>query len=119
MQPAVTTLAPSRSTASAPTNTIEHYVGQRVAAVAAILLEALDERQHGALSPRTKMAGGDQLAALHGLRIFMLADWPFDEICRVHGAAALRAADVSPRIADILVDEVLTLLHKIARTAAN
>ena len=119
MQPAVTTLAPSRSTASAPTNTIEHYVGQRVAAVAAILLEALDERQHGALSPRTKMAGGDQLAALHGLRIFMLADWPFDEIARKHGAAALRAADISPRNADILVDEVLILLRKIARTAAN
>jgi hypothetical protein len=49
----------------------------------------------------------------------MLADWPFDEICRVHGAAALRAVDVSPPNADILVDEVLTLLHKIARTAAN
>jgi hypothetical protein len=121
MQPATaaTTLAPSRSTVPTPANTIERYVGQRVAAVAGIILEALQERQHGGLSPRTRTAGGDQLAALHGLRVFMLADWPFDEIARKHGAAALRAADVSPRNADILVDEVLNLLAKIARTAAN
>ena len=119
--PAVTTHAPARSAAKAlaPANTIERYVGQRVAAVAAIILEALQERQHGGLSPRTRTAGGDQLAALHGLRIFMLDDWDFDAIARKHGAAALRAADISPRNADILVDEVLTLLHKIARTAAN
>jgi len=116
---AVTALAPSPSAAKAPANTIETYVGRRVAAVAAILLEALQERQHGGLSPRTRTAGGDQLAALHGLRIFMLDDWDFDAIARKHGAAALRAADISPRNADILVDEVLTLLHKIARTAAN
>jgi hypothetical protein len=116
---AVTALAPSPSAAKAPANTIETYVGRRVAAVAAILLEALQERQHGGLSPRTRTAGGDQLAALHGLRIFMLDDWDFDEIARKHGAAALRAADISPPHAAILVDEVLTLLHKIARTAAN
>ena len=49
----------------------------------------------------------------------MLDDWDFDAIARKHGAAALRAADISPRNADILVDEVLNLLAKIARTAAN
>jgi hypothetical protein len=32
---------------------------------------------------------------------------------------ALRAADISPATADVLVDEVLNLLHQIARTAAN
>jgi len=116
---AVTPLAPSPSTISPPANTIETYVGQRVAAVAATILEALQERAGGGLTPATRTRGGDLLAALHGLRLFMLADWPFDEICRVHGAAALRAADVSPANAAILVDEVLILLHKIARTAAN
>jgi hypothetical protein len=53
------------------------------------------------------------------LRQFLIPDWDFDGICRVHGAAALRAADVAPRTADVLVDEVLILLHKIARVAAN
>ena len=121
MQPAtaVSLPAPSPSAAKAPANTIELFVGRQVAAAGLAILEALDERQHGGLTPRTRQRGGDQLAALHGLRIFMLADWPFDEICRVHGAAALRAADISPRNADILVDEVLNLLAKIARTAAN
>jgi len=118
--PAITvTPAPSRSTPATPANTIERYVGQRVAAAAGVILEALAERQGGGLSPATRTAGGDQLAALHGLRLFMLADWDFDAIAREHGAAALRAADVSPANADVLVDEVLILLHKIARTAAN
>ena len=119
--PATVPLASAPPTAKtiAPANTIENYVGQRVSAVAAILLEALAERQDGGLTSSTKMRGGDLLAALHGLRLFMIADWPFDEICRVHGAAALRAADVSSAHADVLVDEVLNLLHKIARTAAN
>jgi len=116
---AVDTLAPSSSAAPTPANTIERYVGQRVAAAGIAIAEALDERQHGRLSTATRTRGGDLLAALHGLRLFMLADWPFDEICRVHGAAALRAADVSPAAADVLVDEVLALLRKIARTAAN
>jgi len=119
MHPAVTTLAPSRSTASAPANTIERYVGRQVANAAMILLEALAERSDGGLTPATRTRGGDQLAALHGLRIFMLADWDFDAIARAHGGAALRAADISPTAADTLIDEVLILLHKIAREACN
>jgi len=90
-----------------------------VAAVAAVVLEALQERAGGGLTPRTKMAGGDALAGLHGLRLFMLPDWNFDALARKHGAAALRTAGVSPAHATILVDEILILLHKIARTAAN
>jgi hypothetical protein len=90
-----------------------------VAAVGLAIAEALAERQGGGLSPATRTRGGDLLAALHGLRLFMLADWDFDAIARQHGAVALRAVDVSPTTAAILVDEVLILLHKIARTAAN
>jgi len=40
-------------------------------------------------------------------------------MAREHGTAALRAADVSPRIADVLVSEVLDLLHKVVRAALN
>jgi hypothetical protein len=118
--PVATTLAPAASRSFAATNTIEHFVGQQVAALAVVLLEGLHERANGGrLTPGTKTAGGDQLAALHGLRLFMLADWDFDGICRIHGAAALRAADISPGNADVLADEVVSLLHKIARVAAN
>jgi hypothetical protein len=119
---AATTPAPaaSRSPAATPANAIEHFVGQQVAALGAILLEGLHERANGGrLTPGTKTAGGDQLAALHGLRQYMIADWDFDGICRIHGAAALRAADISPGNADVLADEVVSLLHKIARVAAN
>jgi hypothetical protein len=121
MQPAtaVDTLAPSRSTASVPANTIERYVGRQVANAAMILLEALVERSDGGLTPATKTRGGDQLAELYGLRQFMIGTWDFDAICREHGTAALCAADVSPSTADRLVDEVLILLHKIVRAEAN
>ena len=121
MQPtaADTIHAPARSTSTTPANTIEHYVGRLVAGAAATLLEALAERSDGALTPATRTRGGDQLAALYGLRCFMIGTWDFDGICREHGKLALRAADVSPSTADRLVDEVLILLHKIVRAAAN
>jgi hypothetical protein len=122
MQPATaaTTLAPSRSTASAPTNTIEHYVGQRVAAAGLAILEALSERQGGGLTPRTRQRGGDAIAALYGLRNFLIVDFPnFDSLAREHGVAMLRAAGVSPIHADVLADEVLILLAKVVRTALN
>ena len=116
---AVTPLAPSTAKATVLPNTIETYVGRRVAAAGLVIAEALAERQDGGLTPATRARGGDLLAALHGLRLFMLADWDFDAMAREHGAAALRAADISPTNAAILVDEVLSLLHKIARTACN
>jgi hypothetical protein len=119
MQPAiaVTALAPSSSTT--PANTIEIFVGQRVAVAGMAILEALAERQDGGLTPATKMRGGDVLAVLHNMRQFMTPDWDFDAIARKHGAAALRAADISPPHADVLVDEILNLLHNIARAVAN
>jgi hypothetical protein len=119
--PAVTTHALARSTAKAlaPASTIEHYVGRQVAAAAATLLEALAERSDGGLTPATRTRGGDQLAALYGLRQFMIGTWDFDAICREYGRLSLCAADVSPSTADRLVDEVLTLMHKIVRSAAN
>jgi hypothetical protein len=111
--------APARSTAKPSPNTIERHVGEIVAAAACSILKALHEYQNGGLSSRTKMAGGDLLAQLYGLRCFMIDAWDFDAICREHGKLALRAADFSASTADKLIDEVMILLHKIVRAEAN
>jgi len=117
---AVDTLAPSRSTASVPANTIEHRIGVLVATAGIAIAEALDEHRHGALSPRTKTRGGDLICELVRLRQFLIADLPdFDRVAREHGTAALRAAGVSPVTADLLASEVLDLLGKVVRTALN
>ena len=120
LTPATVPLAPSPSTATAPTNTIEYRVGAIVAAAGMVIVEALDERQHGALSPRTKMRGGDLICELFRWRKFLIADYPtFDAMAREHGAVVLRAAGVSPVTADLLATEVLDLLGKVVRTALN
>ena len=118
--PAVTTSAPSSSPSTAPPNTIEYRVGAIVAAAGIAIAEALAERADGGLTPTTKMRGGNLIAELFRLRQFLIADFPnFDAMAREHGTAALRAADVSPRIADVLVSEILDLLHKVVRAALN
>jgi len=118
--PAINLPALSSSTAPTPANTLEHYVGLQVAAAACAIMEALDERRHGALSPRTRMAGGDRIVALYQLRQFLIVDLPnFDSITREHGVAVLRAADVSPATAGVLVNEVLDLVAKVTRVALN
>jgi hypothetical protein len=84
------------------------------------IAEALEERRHGALSPRTRQRGGDLICELVRLRQFLIVDVPsFDAIAREHGVAMLRAADVSPATASVLVDEVLDLMHKVTRIALN
>jgi hypothetical protein len=119
--PAVTTHAPTKSPTK-PSPTIERYVGEIVAAAAGAIMEALHEYRHGGLSPRTKMAGGDLICDLFKLRQYMIADWPFDQIAREYGAAVLREtcdSDLDARRIDVLVDEVLRLLHKVVRAAVN
>jgi hypothetical protein len=116
--PAVIISAPAPSTAeTAPT--LERHVGERVAAAALTLAEALAERQDGGLTRATKMRGGDLIGELFGLRQHMVGFWDFDALAKEHGAAVLRAADVSPATADCLVDEVLAILHKVVRAALN
>jgi len=121
--PATVPLTPTSSTGKTSVNTgpsHEFLIAQLVAAAGLVIVEALQERADGGLSPATKTRGGDLLARLVGLRQFLIADFPdFDALARQHGGAALRAADVSPIVADRLVDEVLTLLHKIVRTTLN
>jgi hypothetical protein len=122
VHPSATTVAASALAASkadiAPT--LEGRIGALVAAAGIALAEALDEQQLGALSLRTKMRSGDLICELVRLRQFLLADFPdFDCVAREHGVALLRAADASPATANVLVDEVLDLVHKVTRIALN
>jgi hypothetical protein len=101
-------------------NTLEHRVGELVAAAGIAIAEALDEHRHDALTPATRARGGDLICELARLRRFFIIDFPnFDSLVREHGAAALRATGVSPANADVLADEVLNLLHKVIRTTLN
>jgi hypothetical protein len=117
----IVTPAPVRSTNKTPasTSSLEPLVGQLVAAAGITIVEALGEYRDGGLTPRTKGRGGDLIAQLVGLYHFAIVDLDFDNVARVHGMAALRAADVSPSTADRLVDEVLRLLHKVVQTTLN
>jgi hypothetical protein len=121
--PATVPLAPSPSTVTAkPVPTIERHVGALVAAAALVLAQALAERQDGGLTRATRTQGGDAIAALYGLRQFMVADWPFDDIAREHGTAVLRetcGSVIDTRTINILVDEVLDILRKVVRAPVN
>jgi hypothetical protein len=113
------TLAPAASkTDIAPT--LEGRIGALVATAGIALAEALDEQRLGALSLRTKMRSGDLICELVRLRQFLIADFPdFDHVARERGGVMLRAAGASPATADVLIDEVLDLVHKVMRIALN
>src|SRR5262245_42041084 len=116
-----TAVTPAPSTAKADiTSTLEHRIGVLVATAGIAIAEALEEHRHDALSPRTRQRGGDLICELVRLRLFLITDLPnFDRVAREHGVAMLRAADVSLATADVLVDEVLDLMHKVTRIALN
>jgi hypothetical protein len=120
-QPADTTVALSPSTDETEP-TLEHSIGVLVASVAALLADGLCERQQGALTTRTKRAGGDAVFELYKLRQFMIADWPFDDVARKYGKRVLLesgGAGVDATTAEILVDGVLDILRKVVRAALN
>src|SRR5262249_50230662 len=112
---------PAPSTAKTDiTPTLEHRIGVLVATAGIAIAEALDEHRRGALSPRTKMRGGDLICELVRLREFLIAALPdFDRVARERGVAMFQAADVSLATAGVLVDEVLNLMHKVTRIALN
>jgi hypothetical protein len=117
--PAISLPAPASSKADiAPT--LECRVGVLVAVAGIAIAEALDERRHGALSSETRTRGGNLICELVRLRQFLIADLPnFDAVARTHGVAMLRAADVSPATADVLVNEVLAIVAKVVRASVN
>jgi len=116
---AIHALARSTSKTPASTGSLEPLIGRLVAAAGITIVEALGEYRDGGLTPATRTRGGDLIAQLVGLYQFAIVDFDFDNVARVHGTAALCAADVSPSTADRLVDEVLRLLHKVMRAAVN
>jgi hypothetical protein len=122
VHPSATTVAVSAPATSkadiAPT--LEGRIGALVATAGIALAEALDEQRLGALSLRTKMRSGDLICELVRLRQFLLVDFPdFDRVAREHGGVMLRLAGASPATANVLVDEVLDLVHKVTRIALN
>jgi hypothetical protein len=121
LTPADTTVALSPSTDETEAS-LERTIGVLVASVAALLADGLCERQQGALTTRTKRAGGDAVFELFRLRQFLVADWDFDGICREHGKRVLLESgggDVDATTAEILVDGVLDILARVVRAALN
>jgi hypothetical protein len=116
--PIVTPHAPASSTAE-PSPTIERHVGELVAAAAGAIAEGLRERQTGGLTAATKRHGGDLICELYQLRQYMVGYWDFDVIAREYGKAALCGTGVDAKTIDLLVDEVLAILGKVVRAAAN
>jgi len=117
-----TTLAPASSTPDDPGASLEHSVGEIVAAAAVTLAQGLREMERGKLTLRTKMKGGDLVFELFKLRQFLIADFDFDRICREHGRIVLleaSGADVDARTIEILVDGVLDVLARVVRAAVN
>jgi len=122
--PAVNSVAPERSTATAtaavkPIPWIEKHVGSCVADAALTILQALDEHKDGRLIPKTREQIGEAIWMLFRLHRTMVPLWDFDAIAREQGTAALRAADVAPAIAQIAIDEVLRVLHAVIRATVN
>jgi hypothetical protein len=87
-----------------------------------VLAQAFAERQDGGLTRATRTQGGDAIAALFGLRQFMVADWNFDAIVKEHGKLVLREQcgnDISAATIDELVAAVMDILRKVVRSALN
>ena len=122
---AVTPLSPAPSSSSAtakPASWLERHVGEMVAGAAGTIALALSEFNDGALTPRTKMQGGDAIAKLYKLRQFMIGTWDFDRIAREHGRAVLRECcgnNVKDATVDALVSEALAILAKVVRDQLN
>ena len=121
LNPIVTPHAPAPSSDDTGP-TLERHVGELVAAVAAALAEGLRELQLGKLTDRTKAHGADLLVELFKFRQMMIADWPFDAICRQQGGAVLRescGSEVSAGVIEELITGVLEMLAKVVRAAVN
>jgi len=123
LTPAVENLAPSTPT-SPPATTrfarLRVYIGAVVGAAAAAFGAALGESENGGLTEATKVQGGKLLCELFKLRQCIIADFPnFDTLARECGEETLRACDVNPATANILVDNVMNILAKITQNRLN
>jgi hypothetical protein len=122
LHPANIAHAPARSIDDDTGLSIERHVGELVAGGASLVAEALREYHNGGLTPATKRQGGDCIAHLYRLRQFMIADWPFDAICREHGTTVLHEQcgnDINAATIEELVGAVMSILTTVVRKAVN
>jgi hypothetical protein len=69
---------------------IERIIGELVADATAAMLQGVAEMADGGLSRQTKAKGGDAIAELYGLRVFICGS-DFESIAQVQGTAVLKA----------------------------
>jgi len=124
VDPTTTNVSPlasqqSRSTVTTILPPVERWVGRITAAAASAILAALEEFQDRGVSPATKDQIKECFWRLYQVRQLLVPIWDFDSIARIQGTAALRAADVSPGMAKIVIDTVLEVLHKTIRDNLN
>jgi hypothetical protein len=69
---------------------IERIIGELTADATGALLQGLSEVVDGGLTRSTKVKGGDHIAQLYCLRVFLCGS-DFETVAKVWGAAALKA----------------------------
>jgi hypothetical protein len=120
-------LAPEApSTPDVPTGieAVEAEVGEATAAAACAICQGLAEFQNGGLSPTTRAAGGERVAALFWLQQAHAAKLDFPAVARAEGARVLRLyldADfyrchgpgAGEGTINMVVDEVLAVLAQV------
>jgi hypothetical protein len=112
-------LEPSRSTFTTTLPPLERWVGRVTAAAAATVLEATEEYGDRGVSPATKDQIKGHFWRLYCVRQLLVPFFDFDSIAREQGERILRAADVSPRLARIVIDATMETLHKTVRDTLN
>ena len=109
-------LAPSTSTPIKSTARLEIHLGIVVAA-AALGAAMGEEFKSGVVSASTKTIGGETVAELLKLYFLTAANFDFERVARERGVEVLLANDISPGIAESLVDETLKILAAVTRNS--
>ena len=126
--PAVTALAPeSRSTfkAEVPPTPLELRVGKMVAMTAsAIAAGVQDYASNGRMTVTTRVRTAGCFSELHTLRCLLVPALDFDGIAHEYGRLALAEAcspanDTERAIIDELINTVMNVLRKVARSQTN
>jgi len=124
--PAINVPAPSVSTAKAqlPVIPLERQVGKAVAMAASAIAAGVRDYANGGMTVATKVRVADQFAQLYELRRLMVGTWDFDAIAHWHGRLALAEAcggvnAAEQAIVDTLINTVMDILRKVARSQTN
>jgi hypothetical protein len=100
-------------------SSLECYIGKQVAGAAACLLVGLTEYADGGLTISTKLRAGEWIAEIYKLWQIGIPD--FYAVARRAGVAALLEScdSVTPRTAQIAVDEVLDIYEKTVKSVLS